>query len=350
MKTKKIVFALIGFSLFLTWGIQPLEAGTPIKKLGTAPFFKAKALKADQVLPILTRLKKDVRLGFSQAGADALYEPFMKQLQAQKPETVSIQPGQTLQWMIYKKKGKVRITKDRIWAGKAPFEAYRVVVRHNDHDYDFILPKICLNISLKEVVKVPALTMAPKPSEAPKTVAPSAPTVSQAPPVKEPETKTPAAAAPSAVTPVPAREPEKPKAEAKKGSFVVDIGLMARIDPSSFGLARLGYRYNFTDQLALTGLVGAALLFDGEDDHPAFLADLLFTYYPVTKFFLGAGVGLWSSSQDSKADLILEIGLPLTNSHRGPNFELFLEGRSAFDQMGDYDKYGRAALGLRILF
>ena len=87
MKTKKMVFALIGFSLFLAWGIQPLEAGTSIKKLGTAPFFKAKALKADQVLPILTRLKKDVKLGFSQAGAEALYEPFMKQLQAQKPET-----------------------------------------------------------------------------------------------------------------------------------------------------------------------------------------------------------------------------------------------------------------------
>ena len=255
--------------------------------------------------------------------------------------------------MIYKKKGKVRITKDRIWAGKGPFEAYRVVVRHNDHDYDFILPKICLNITLKEVTevtKVPAPTTAPKPSEAPKTVAPTPPSVSQAPPVKEPETKTPAAAAPSAVTPVPAREPEKTKAEAKKCFFVGDIGLMARIDPSWFGLARIGYRYKFTDQLALTGLVGAALLFDGEDDHPAFLADLLFTYYPVSKFFLGAGVGLWSSSQDSKADLILEIGLPLTNSSKGPNFELFLEGRSAFDQMGDWDKYGRAALGLRILF
>ncbi len=130
----------------------------------------------------------------------------------------------------------------------------------------------------------------------------------------------------------------------------MDLGALIRFDPSTFGLVRLGYRYKFTDQLALTGLVGFAPLIDGDNDNPAFLADAIFTYHPAKWIYLGAGVGLWASSEDSKGDLILEIGFPLTHSSKGPNFELFVEGRSAFDQMDEFGLYGRVGGGLRILF
>ena len=321
-----------------------MDAATQLKKMGGNPFYKAKGLKAERVYPMLTRLKADVKRGFAKAGAAELYEPFMEQLKTAKLEPVDIRPGEALKWMIYKKKGKVAVSRDLVWSGKAPFQAYRMVVRHNDRDYEFIMPKACLNISLKEVTEVPkVMAPPPPPKEEPKV----------APPPKEPEAAPPVAAAPPpAPVPPPARRRtgEEPKAAAKKGFIVADIGPLFRFDVSAFAMGRIGYRYKFTDQFALTGLVGFAALIDGDDDHPAFLADAIFTYHPAKWIYLGAGVGLWASSEDSKGDLILEIGFPITDSSKGPNFEFFVEGRSAFDQFDEFGKYGRVGGGLRILF
>jgi hypothetical protein len=206
-----------------------------------------------------------------------------------------------------------------------------------------------LNISLKEVTDVPKVMAPPPPppKEEPKAASPP----------KEPEGAPPVAAAPPpAPTPSPGPatpEPaaDKPKAEAKKGFFVADVGVLARFDVSAYGLLRAGYRYKFTDQFALTGLLGFAPLIDGDNaDNPAFLADAIFTYHPAKIIYLGAGVGLWSTSKDSKGDLILEVGFPITAEPKGPNFEFFIEGRSAFDQFSDWTKYGRVGGGLRILF
>lgn len=345
MKIKFMLAGLLGFVLALTWSIQPVDAATQLKKMGGNPFYKAKGLKAETVYPVLIRLKGDVKRGFTKAGAAELYEPFMEQLKTAKLEPVDVRPGEGLKWMVYKKKGKVRVSRDVVWAGKAPFQAYRMVVRHNDRDYEFIMPKACLNISLKEVTEVPkVMAPPPPPKEEPKVTAPP----------KEPEAAPPVAAPPVAAAPpaapVPSPAPETPMAAAKKGFIVADIGPLLRFDVSVFAMGRIGYRYKFTDQFALTGLVGFAALIDGDDDHPAFLADAIFTYHPAKWIYLGAGAGLWASSEDSKGDLILEVGFPITHSSKGPNFELFAEGRSAFDQFDEFGKYGRVGVGLRILF
>jgi len=350
MKTKGILAGLLGLFLGLAWSIQSVDAATQLKKLGGHPFYKAGAPKAEGVLPILTRLKADVKRGFAKAGAAELYEPFMEQLKTAQLEPVNIRPGEALKWMIYKKKGKVAVSKDLVWSGKAPFQAYRMVVRYNDRDYEFIIPKICLNISLKEVTDVPKVMAPPPPSpkEEPKVASPP----------KEPEAKvqeTPPPTSTPVPTPPPAPVPAGPqsedsKAAARKGFIVADLGVLMRFDVSAFGLLRLGYRYKFTDQLALTGLLGWAPLIDGKNDYPAFLADAIFTYHPAKMIYLGAGVGLWSTSNDSKGDLILEVGFPITDEPKGPNFEFFIEGRSAFDQFNEFGKYGRVGGGLRILF
>jgi hypothetical protein len=343
MKTKGILAGLIGLFLGLAWSIQPVDAAATLKKLGRNPFYKGGAPQAEGVLPILTRMKADVKRGFTKAGAADLYEPFMETLKTAQLQPVDIRPGEGLKWMIYKKKGKVAVTKNVVWSGKAPFQAYRLVVRHNNRDHEFIIPKICLNISLKEVTDVPKVMAPPPPppKEEPKAASPP----------KEPEPAPPVAAAPPPGPATPEPAADKPKAEAKKGFFVGDVGVLARFDVSAYGLLRAGYRYKFTDQFALTGLLGFAPLIDGDnEDNPAFLADAIFTYHPAKIIYLGAGVGLWSTSKDSKGDLILEVGFPITAEPKGPNFELFIEGRSAFDQFGDWTKYGRVGGGLRILF
>lgn len=347
MKTKGILAGLIVCFLALTWSIQPADAATQLKKLGGHPFYKAKGLQAEKVIPVLLRLKGDVKRGFVKAGAAELYAPFMEQLKTAKLETVDIRPGEGLKWMIYKKKGKVAVSRDVVWSGKAPFQAYRMVVRHNDRDYEFIMPKICLNISLKEIAEPPKVMAPPPPlKEEPKGALPP----------REPEAKIPETAPPTP-TPVPTPpalapggpDSGEPKAAAKKGFIVADFAPLMRFDVSAFGMGRVGYRYKFTDQLALTGLVGFAALIRGENDNPAFLADAIFTYHPSKRIYLGAGAGLWASSEDSKGDLILEVGFPVIDSEY-PKFEFFVEGRSAFDQFGDWTKYGRVGAGLRILF
>jgi hypothetical protein len=369
MKIKFKLAGCLGLFLLLAWSIQSVDAATQLKKLGKSPFYKTKGLKAEAVFPLVSRLKGDVKLGFVKAGAAELYEPFMKQLKTAKPEPVTIQPGEALLWMMHKKKGKTAVLKDVVWAGKSPFQAYRVVVRQNERDHIFVIPLVCLNISLKEVTEVPK-AMAPPPSppkEEPKTAAPpietvGAPPVAAVPPPAPASPPTPEAvgAPPVAVVPPPApaspptpeaTEPEKPKAEAKKGFIVADVGVLMRFDTSAYGLLRLGYRYKFTDQFALTGLLGFAPLIDGDNaDNPAFLADAIFTYHPAKMIYLGAGAGLWSTSKDSKGDLILEVGFPITGDPKGPKFEWFFEGRNAFDQFNDWTKYGRVGGGLRILF
>ncbi len=350
MKMKCMLAGWLGLFLLLAWGIQPLAAATQIKKLGRNPFYQAKGLKAEAVFPLLSRLKKNVKLGFVKAGAPELYEPFMEQLKSAKPEAVTVQPGEAFKWMIYKKKGKIAVLKDPVWAGKTSFQAYRLVVRHSERDHVFIIPLICLNISLKEVIDVPkvAAPPPPPPKEEPKGTAP--PKEATGPPpgaVTPPPTPAPS---PTPATPAPPAAVEKPKVEGRKGFLVADFGPLMRFDVSAFGMVRLGYRYKFADQLALTGLAGFAGLIRGENDNSAFLADAIFTYHPSKRIYLGAGAGLWATSEDSKGDLILEIGFPITDEPKGTNFEFFIEGRSAFDQFGDWTKYGRVGGGLRILF
>ena len=123
MKMKGILAGLIGLFLGLAWSIQSVEAATQLKKMGGNPFYKAGGLKAEGVAPILNRLKADVKRGFAKAGAAELYDPFMGQLKTAKLEPVTVRPGEALKWMIYKKKGKVAVSKNLVWSGKAPFEA-----------------------------------------------------------------------------------------------------------------------------------------------------------------------------------------------------------------------------------
>ncbi|MFH1102161.1 MAG: hypothetical protein V1714_00145 [Pseudomonadota bacterium] len=161
-------------------------------------------------------------------------------------------------------------------------------------------------------------------------------------------TTTPTGAPPAVAAP--AAAPVKAAGIPRKGLFVGDVGFMKQLDPATFLPIRVGYMHKFTDKTALTGLVGFAPLLEGCEDNPPKLADVLFSYNPVPKFFLGAGIGMWHTSFDTRVDLILEAGLHLTNNPTGPNFVFFLEGRSAFDEFDEISDLGRFGSGLRILF
>jgi hypothetical protein len=337
----KIKTLLLSLFLVLTFVIFPLQvhAAKKILHLGATPFYKVKNLQAEFIPTIVQKVEKDVKIGFDKAGAADLFDPFMDQIKSAQLEEVQIQPGETLQWMLYKKKNKVRVSQDVIWAGKKPFRAYRFVVQYNDKNYEFIFPAICLNISLKGISDVPKQVTPPPPP--PRAEAPVEP------PPPPPKAEEP-------LTPPP---PPPPPPVVKKGFIVVDAVPLWRMDPSNFALIRAGYMYNFTDKLALTGLLGfAGLLNDSNDKHSmrgadssAFTADLLFSFFPTKQFYLAVGVGEWFCD-NSTFDGIGEVGFQFMDYDKRPSLGVFLEGRSSFSNDQHKLPSERIGFGFRLLF
>ena len=328
MKKRFTLFVLV---LCFIFGINSVYAAQKLKRLGRSPFYKGgPTLTADDVSSIIFEYAKDLKTGFGKSGAIALYSPFMAQLKPGALEEVSIYPGETLMWMIYKKGKRIKVVNDVEWDGKKPFTAFRYVVRHNDNAYEFIIPKICINVALKSISVVPqreepvAAVVVPIPE-----------------PVATPD-------APRAVE----RKAVVPPPPPKTCFFVGDVGAF-RMDPppETFHLPlRAGYMCKLTDQLAVVGLVGGAPLLSGCGDRPAILGDVIMAYYPVSRFFIGGGAGVWHTSKKTRGDAVIKTGFHLTENVDAPNVVLYLEGRSAFDEFDSLSEDGRFGGGLQLHF
>jgi hypothetical protein len=338
MKAKTVWLTLL---FFLTVGVFPLyvEGAQHIKRLGVTPIYKTKVrIQANKVYSVAKKVEKDLRVGFQKAGLPEVFEPFMDRLKAYAPAEIKVQPGTAFHWMLFKKGKLVGVAKDAVWSGKKPFRAFLTYVQHDDKSYEFVIPEICMNVALKSITDIPKPT--PPPPPPPKVEAPAPP---PPPPPKAEEAKP---------TPPPPAEPAKVE-EPKKGFIVLDAGPMQRIDPTIFGFVRIGYMYKFTDKMALTGLVGNAFLLrdtNKRNDYPAFSADVIFSYYPARRFFLGAGAGAWITGKETKPDAIVEVGFHLTDFAKEPNFAIFLEGRSSFSKTGEDLPSERIGIGFRMLF
>ncbi|MFQ5486512.1 MAG: hypothetical protein ACE5DO_14440, partial [Desulfobacterales bacterium] len=133
----------------------------------------------------------------------------------------------------------------------------------------------------------------------------------------------------------------------KRGFFVGDIGLLQQFDPATFLPIRVGYMHKLSEKFAITALVGGAPLLNGCSDNPATIGDIRFSYYPAPRFFVSAGSGMWHTTYKTRTDFILDTGYQLTDNPNGPNFSIYLEGRSAFDEFDDISERGRFGGGLR---
>jgi len=131
----------------------------------------------------------------------------------------------------------------------------------------------------------------------------------------------------------------------KRGFIVGDLGILYMPDPATWILARVGYMYKFSETVSIIGLVGAAPeISDSDDDTTAILGDVTLTFW-LSKFFVGAGVGVFHTSVDTRFDLVINTGFMFAK-HVG----LFVEGRVAFDEFSDIQTRSRYGGGLRIIF
>jgi len=346
------------------------SAATTWKRIGSNPFYRPSLTSEADLKTLVSSRSVDLKTGFTKAGYPDLYPAFMEQFPTAKIDSVTIAPGDTFEWIVFKRKvnGRVAVLKDATWRGPVAFEAYRFNIDKDGKRHEFVVPYACGNVALRNVTSIPPAPVAvaapapappapapvakaeparippppvavsaPAPAPAPVPVAPPAPVVAPPPP------PVPVAPAPVAAPPVPAPAP-KPR-----GRLLLDGGISRQFDPADYVFARVGYEMPIADRLYLMGLVGGALRWQGESGGSAFTADLLLDYHWLERFSFGIGTGFWSGN-GGQVDLLSDIGYRLSGLPDTRNLSLLLEYRLPVDELDDPAMYGRLGLGLRFRF
>jgi len=159
---KKILFLGLIFCFLFT-----IPAAEKVTRLGQHPFYKDKDIQPGDLKIIAVEKAGDVKMGFEEAGNGELVFAFLEQIQKADIQTTELNPGDTLEWMFFKEGKKVKVKKDVVYSGKKPVSSYTFVIFREGNAYEFIVPKICGNISLKNTKEIPAPVCAMKvtPSE-----------------------------------------------------------------------------------------------------------------------------------------------------------------------------------------
>ncbi len=149
MRIKCLVVLL---SIFI---VIPLYSVTKVERLGVHPFMKKRVI-TPQDLRNVEKYEADLKAGFGMAGSPELLSPFIEELKAGRIWDTELKAGDTLKWMLFKERGKVKVVTDGLIAIKKPIKAYRVTFYKDLKTYDFVIPSICGNISLMSVTEHPA--------------------------------------------------------------------------------------------------------------------------------------------------------------------------------------------------
>jgi hypothetical protein len=151
MRNKKV---LIIFVVLLAAVVLSGYAETKkLKSIGQYPLVRVRGrVPTQEVMKMLVdRYAADIKYGFDLAGAGDLYLPFMEQLKSASFEEKSLVVGDTMQWMLFRSQGKVKVARDIEWAGKAPLEVFSFTVAKDYKAYEFVMPRPCGNIALRGV-------------------------------------------------------------------------------------------------------------------------------------------------------------------------------------------------------
>ena len=154
MKNKKIV-VLTCLVLALVVVAQASAEVKKITSLGQYTFARVRGkIPTPEVMKMLVdRYSADIKTGFEQAGLGDVYQPFIEQLQTAQFEDTTWNVGETVQWMLFRSHGKVKVTGELEWAGKKPVETFTVKVKVGYKTYTFMIPKPCGNIAYVGMVE-----------------------------------------------------------------------------------------------------------------------------------------------------------------------------------------------------
>ena len=156
MKNKKIFLVLLIFGL-IALTMNTYAEVTKLKSIGRYTFARVKGnIPTQEVMKtVADRYAADIKLGFDMAGYGDLYLPFLDQLKGATFTDTIWAVGDRAMWMLFRNQGKVKVTKEIEWAGKAPLEVFAVDVTKDYKICHFIIPKPCGNIALRNIEDVP---------------------------------------------------------------------------------------------------------------------------------------------------------------------------------------------------
>jgi len=385
---KKLAALLV--ILFFLISVQAISAATEVSKLGNHPFHKSRNLTPEELKGIALNRAGDVKMGFEEVGLGDLVYAFLEQIQKSELETTEINPGDTLSWMFSKRGKKIVILKDVVWSAKKSTPAYIFKIFREGTLYEFLVPLVCANISLRSTEAIPgpvcSLKVSPEEVEIGQPVTLDVCESQNA--VKHTITISDAAgavvktmeltpancsatvtfdsagsytcediaegeygvkSAPCATVVKAVLPPPPPPVVVKKPfplHLLLDVGLAQMKDPTNFLFLRIGAQYKASDSFRINFLVGPWFNLSDNGYGTPISADLLFLYYP-SKFFIGGGVGGWFVSDDNKLDLIGELGYEFLTAKKF-SLSAFFEyrvGVGDFDVIADFGRYG---IGLRL--
>jgi len=382
-----------------------VQAETELKELGLSPLYGPEIKSNEQFRQMIKETLPDLKEGFEKAGAAALFEDFVVQAGGFETQMIEVNPGERLQWMIFRKEKTVKVAKDLVWEGKEPFTAFLVQVDKTGTRYVFVIQAKSGNVSLAMTTPVPAVALAPNLNAVPFCEVVIAPvslpvgsdvtidasqsadpdgiissvliqvtdadnnvvkkTIDQPPfiehmtmskpgnyeiRVSATDNKGKEAYSPGCPETKITVTPTKEVALAPwPGNFVADLGYMYQGDPEHFLLLRMGYDYHFTDYFSLLGMVGAAPVLKGAGDADSLMIDLT-AHLHSQRMDYGAGVGFWHSDMGDKVDCIVNAAYRFYGEKDQLNVSVFVEGRAAFDQFDKLADFGRLGAGLRFQF
>lgn len=154
MKNKNLVI-LMSVCLVLLLAVEASAEVKKIKSIGLYTFARVKGkIPTPEVMKMLAdRYAGDIKYGFDQAGSGDIYLAFIDQLKSAQFEDTTWNPGEKVQWMLFRSRGKIKVTGEAEWAGRRPVEVFAVKVKRGFKTYTFIIPKPCGNIALYSVVE-----------------------------------------------------------------------------------------------------------------------------------------------------------------------------------------------------
>jgi hypothetical protein len=157
MKSKRIVFLMIGILiLFSLSSFAETEETKKLKRVGVFTFVRIKGeIPVPEVMKtILDKYSGDIKYGFELAGYGELYLPFIEQIETASLEEKQLPIGDTLMWMLFRARGKIKVVENIEWAGKAPLPVFSFTVVKGYNHYEFVMPKPCGNIALRKVEEI----------------------------------------------------------------------------------------------------------------------------------------------------------------------------------------------------
>ena len=130
MKHKRIVPILVVMAL-IVFAISSFAEVTKLKTIGRYTFARVKGnIPTQEVMQtVFDRYAADIKLGFEMAGYADLYLPFLDEMKSGPWAGYDPGRGRPLMWMLFRNQGKVKVTKEIEWAGKAPLAG----LRHRRH-------------------------------------------------------------------------------------------------------------------------------------------------------------------------------------------------------------------------